>query len=343
VTPRSVVLVVAILAVTGCRSRDSSPATDSAAPILQAIAGTDTVGTTLDAKEPANAKDSARVADATAVARERMAAHLKGPGGFGRAELRANMDWYSPRLFTLMLLDMSDPNGVGYLNSDPFTQSQDTPGDVQLDKATLAGDTVRVRFSFHRSGWPPSFVVLAMAESRIRWRIADFLMPAADRGVSSVAKGLAAEKGGPQFSNATVLSLIEIDGPNEVARHMDYDDFVGEQVVNGIASGDSVWLEVAARLDSLSVVDVAESLPISVAEALPKAPARVLMLLATKEFDAGMVCNMPFIEPDSSFLRTYYKDTMTALTGITREDLVAERDRCLKILQSAHKGDAESH
>ena len=112
---------------------------------------------------------------AIGIATQRLAEH--GHDGFSVDDARRARDWFTPELATLLVRDMSDPNGVGYLNWDPFTGAQDEVGPFRFEDMTRVGDTVRVRFS--REGFEPKreSVTLAMRHLDGRWRIANFLYP----------------------------------------------------------------------------------------------------------------------------------------------------------------------
>ena len=133
-----------------------------------------------------------------------------------------------------------------------------------------------------------------------------------------------------------VLAAIQRDGADSVAHRMDRDDPFGERVLDGISSGDSTWLNVAVALRPSGTADVGESLPITVAEALPKAPDRVLALIQAGKFSTEEICTIPFIEPSDSLVATYYAQTVSALSRVTRADLAGTRDRCKAALDQAH-------
>ena len=145
----------------------------------------------------------------------------------------------------------------------------------------------------------------------------------------------------PAPSEATeagrVLAAIQRDGADSVAHRMDRDDPFGERVLAGISSGDSTWLNVAVALRPTSAADIAESLPITVAEALPKAPDRVLALIDAGKFSPEEVCTIPFIEPSDSLVAAYYAQTVGALSHVARADLAGTRDRCKAALEQAHR------
>jgi len=133
-----------------------------------------------------------------------------------------------------------------------------------------------------------------------------------------------------------VLAEIHRDGADTVAHRMDRDDPFGERVLDGISSGDSMWLNVAVALRPTGAAGIAESLPITVAEALPKAPERVLALIQEGKFSTEEVCTIPFIEPSDSLVAAYYAQTVSALSHVARADLTETRDRCKAALEQAH-------
>jgi hypothetical protein len=112
---------------------------------------------------------------AIGIATQRLSEH--GHDGFSvDAAMRAR-DWFTPELATLLVRDISNPNGVGYLNWDPFTGAQDEVGPFRFEDMTRVGDTVRVRFSREGFELKRESVTLAMRHLDGRWRIANFLYP----------------------------------------------------------------------------------------------------------------------------------------------------------------------
>ena len=112
---------------------------------------------------------------AIGIATQRLAEH--GQDGFSVDDARRTRDWFTPELATLLIRDMSDPNGVGYLNWDPFAGAQDEVGPFRFEEMTRVGDTVRVRFSREGFGPKRERVTVAMRHLDGRWRIANFLYP----------------------------------------------------------------------------------------------------------------------------------------------------------------------
>ncbi|WP_372484763.1 hypothetical protein AB9H29_19140 [Stenotrophomonas sepilia] len=85
------------------------------------------------------------------------------------------------------------------------------------------------------------------------------------------------------------------------------------QVTSGIESGDPAWLEVAAALKPFSDAGASLSINYAVAHALPKAPERVLALIA-RGFKVEDICTSPFIEPDPGVAEAYERRTLAALS-----------------------------
>jgi hypothetical protein len=109
------------------------------------------------------------------VATQRLAEH--GQDGFSVDDAKRTRDWFTPELFALLVRDMSDTNGVGYLNWDPLTGAQDDVGPLRFEQMTRVGDTVRVRFSREGFERKRESVTLAMRHIDGRWRIANILYP----------------------------------------------------------------------------------------------------------------------------------------------------------------------
>ena len=130
-----------------------------------------------------------------------------------------------------------------------------------------------------------------------------------------------------------VLSEINLRGASAVSRQLESDQNFGTTVMNGIATGDSVWLEVAARLTPASAAAQA-SLWIALASALNHAPARVLKVLGDK-YPAEEVCGMPFLRADSAAVMAYYDSATASLQKIASDSLHSVRDQCRVALDDA--------
>jgi hypothetical protein len=103
--------------------------------------------------------------------------------------------------------------------------------------------------------------------------------------------------------------------------------------MNGIATGDSLWLEVADRLTPASAAAQA-TLSIALATALPRSPARVLALLGQK-YPVEEVCGLPFLKADSALVTTYHDDAVSALERVNRASLITRRNACRTALDQA--------
>jgi len=130
-----------------------------------------------------------------------------------------------------------------------------------------------------------------------------------------------------------VLSEIKLRGATAVSRRLDTDENFGRTVMNGIATGDSVWLEVAARITPTSSAAEA-SLSIALASALNHSPARVLKILGEK-YPVEEVCGIPFLKGDSVGVVSYYDSATASLQTIVSDSLRGVRDECRVALADA--------
>jgi hypothetical protein len=130
-----------------------------------------------------------------------------------------------------------------------------------------------------------------------------------------------------------VLSDIKLRGAATVAKRIDSDESFGRSVMSGIATGDSLWLEVASRLTPASATAEA-SLSIALASALPHSPGRVLRLLGTK-YPLEEVCGIPFLRPDSVLVGSYHDVAIAALGLVRDSTLTKARDSCRIALDTA--------
>jgi hypothetical protein len=137
----------------------------------------------------------------------------------------------------------------------------------------------------------------------------------------------------PMGSAEVVLSEIKLGGVASVARRVDSDESFGRSVMNGIASGDSLWLEVASKFKPGSATAEA-SMSMALASALPRAPARVLGLLGDK-YPIEEVCGIPFLRADSALVATYHDTAVAALARVRDTLLTRSRDACRAALDTA--------
>ncbi|HEY8853203.1 MAG TPA: hypothetical protein VIM36_13545 [Gemmatimonadaceae bacterium] len=137
----------------------------------------------------------------------------------------------------------------------------------------------------------------------------------------------------PMGSAEVVLSQIKLGDSASVAKRVDADESFGRSVMNGIATGDSLWLEVASKFSPASATAEA-SLSIALATALPRSPARVLALLGDK-YPIEEVCGIPFHHIDSAFVETYHNTAVAALGQVRDTLLTRNRDACQAALDTA--------
>jgi hypothetical protein len=105
--------------------------------------------------------------------------------------------------------------------------------------------------------------------------------------------------------------------------------------MNGIATGDSAWLDVAEQLTPASAA-AAASLSIALASALPRSPNRVLAVLGRK-YSVEDVCSIPFLEPESTLVMSYHDEAVAALNRVDSATLINVRDACRRTLDEARE------
>lgn len=149
----------------------------------------------------------------------------------------------------------------------------------------------------------------------------------------AVANGCKENRFIPRGRAEIVLSEIKLRGEQAVSRRIDSDEAFGRTVTDGIASGDSVWLDVAALLRPTSAAAEA-SLDIALASALPHAPRRVLSLVGDN-YPAEDVCGIPFLKADSGEVISYYDGAIGALGTVTDSTLRPVLAACRAALDSA--------
>jgi hypothetical protein len=137
----------------------------------------------------------------------------------------------------------------------------------------------------------------------------------------------------PRGSAEIVLSEIKLGGAANVAKRIDADESFGRSLMNGIETGDSAWLQVAANITPASGA-AAASLSIALASALPRSPERVLALLGPR-YPVEDVCGIPFLKPDSTLVVSYHDETVAALGRVRSVALTPVRDACRLELDSA--------
>lgn len=118
-----------------------------------------------------------------------------------------------------------------------------------------------------------------------------------------------------------------------MSRRIDTDEEFSQSVIEGVASGDSVWLDVASQLKPTSAAAEA-SLDIALASALPRAPHRVLALIGD-EYPAEEVCGIPFLKADSNAVTAYYDQAVRAISAVSDSALTGIVPLCRTALDSA--------
>ena len=139
----------------------------------------------------------------------------------------------------------------------------------------------------------------------------------------------------PSGSADLILAEIKLGGGSNVAKRVDADENFGLAVMNGIATGDSAWLDVADKLTPASASAEA-SLSIALASALPRSPARVLALLGPK-YPVEEVCAIPFLKLESTLITAYHDEAVAAVSRVAAAPLVKARDDCRAALDDARE------
>ncbi|HMJ18082.1 MAG TPA: hypothetical protein VK478_06800 [Gemmatimonadaceae bacterium] len=139
----------------------------------------------------------------------------------------------------------------------------------------------------------------------------------------------------PSGSADLILAEIKLGGASNVAKRIDADESFGRAVMNGISTGDSVWLDVADKLTPASASAEA-SLSIALASALPRSPGRVLALLGPK-YPVEEVCAIPFLKLESTQITAYHDEAAAALSRVDSASQLKVRDHCRTVLDDARQ------
>jgi hypothetical protein len=132
-----------------------------------------------------------------------------------------------------------------------------------------------------------------------------------------------------------VLSEIKLGGAATVSKRIDSDESFGRTVTAGVATGDSLWLQVADKISPASAAAEA-TMSIALASALTRAPERVLPLVGNK-YPVEEVCGIPFLRGDSAFVVTYHDEAIAALARVTAPSLSATRAACQTALDDSRE------
>jgi len=139
----------------------------------------------------------------------------------------------------------------------------------------------------------------------------------------------------PMGSAEVVLSEIKLSGAATVSKRIDSDESFGRSVTAGIATGDSLWLQVADKLSPASAAAEA-TMSIALATALTRAPQRVLPLVGNK-YPVEEVCGIPFLKGDSAFVVTYHDEATAALARVATPSLSPTRTACQVALDDSRE------
>jgi len=134
-------------------------------------------------------------------------------------------------------------------------------------------------------------------------------------------------------SAEVVLSEIKLGGAVAVSKRIDSDENFGRSVTSGVATGDSLWLQVADKIAPASAAAEA-TISIALASALLRAPDRVLLLVGNK-YPVEEVCGIPFLKGDSAFVVSYHDEAVAALGRVRTATLSPKLDACRAALDDA--------
>jgi hypothetical protein len=126
-----------------------------------------------------------------------------------------------------------------------------------------------------------------------------------------------------------LLQRIGQQGGRQTLAELWQDRQAFEGVLNGIATGEPQWLEVARRLRPFSDAGASESIDEAVARALPKRPRGVLSLVG-HGFALEHVCTSPFIEPGAGVAEAYEQKTLAVLAEVREPQLVRLAQDCAR-------------
>jgi hypothetical protein len=137
----------------------------------------------------------------------------------------------------------------------------------------------------------------------------------------------------PMGSAEVVLSEIKLGGAPNVSKRIDSDENFGRSLMSGIATGDSLWLQVADKITPASAAAEA-TMSIALATALTRSPEKVLALVGDR-YPVEEVCGIPFLKGDSAVVTTYHDEAIAALGRVRAVSLVSGRDACRAALDDA--------
>jgi hypothetical protein len=121
------------------------------------------------------------------------------------------------------------------------------------------------------------------------------------------------------------------------------DGKVFDALIEKIRSGETRWLQLAARLRPVSEAAASERLDSAVGDALPRAPGRVLRIAepgaAPGSFSIASICSGRFLLREDSApenARRWYENSERALMGFRSAALESKRIACLAEVKRGH-------
>jgi len=139
----------------------------------------------------------------------------------------------------------------------------------------------------------------------------------------------------PPISPDLVRAQLSKSGATNTVQSLDAAG-TWDQVVDGIASGDTGWINLVPLLAPGADAGTAEDLTIALASALPKAPLAVLTVVGGHSgdpLDVAQVCSAPFIEDTSAHQHSYKVQALRAVVGVRSPALLAAAEACKRRLE----------
>ena len=144
---------------------------------------------------------------------------------------------------------------------------------------------------------------------------------------------------GGDLSAKQVLLRIEMRGVSDTSKELFSQPNEWAQVISGVASGNAEWLLVATRLLKSADAAAAETLLLSLGEALESSAERVLELGATKNISLDRVCSVPDIDDprfnSQELALAAIAKRQSAVSLVDDPALKNERSLCLRELMRA--------
>ena len=136
------------------------------------------------------------------------------------------------------------------------------------------------------------------------------------------------------LSADAVLKMVREYGPRGTLDRL-WGTESWEQLTSGVASGAEGWIHVAKEIRRGTDAGSTSELMDAVAWALPKAPERVLSLLAQAPDTWRYVCDGPSVDEPPEGYVTYYRNAIAAVKAIDSAQLQTAKTVCLPLLIAA--------